>query len=244
MNIIEFINVSYFILRIYLFIFTRYFQQDLSIPLIARKSLVLFYALYNLLRMHIFFLPSNPNYPRLISFASVRIFDTVRLINPSLSFFVVITKRAACFTNRRDASLSFMTSITAGIVSRTGNDGVTPMARTRVHAPTIHERNRISMLHACNPLHVSRYTPHAYTYTYAHHQADECTWRRDKTQSTRKTRPTRLFTDFYRLPIATNRFGGIPVVPFYLRTDPLVQVTSLSRYDFVHFSSVEIVRES
>lgn len=106
--------------------------------------------------------------------------------------------------------------------------------------------------HACTHLlytsviisrHCTRVTHYMYhvilrTHTHTHHQADECTGRRDKTQSTRKTRPTRLFTDFYRLPITTNRFGRIPVVPFYLRTDPLVQVTSLSQYDFVHFSSV------
>lgn len=189
-----------------------------------------------------FFFSSNLNHPRPVPFTVCSPIPFYQLINPCsppLSFSIVITRRVARFTNRRDASLSFMVGITAGIVERAGNGGVTPMARTRVHAPTIHERNRISTLHACNPLHVSCYTSRTHTHTYTRHQADECTGRRDKTQSTRKTRPARLFTDFYRLPIATNRFGGIPVVPFYLRTDPLVQVTPLSGYDFVHFSPVE-----
>lgn len=98
--------------------------------------------------------------------------------------------------------------------------------------------------HACmRPLHTSvivsrrctRVTHYMYHITHSactharvHPSSSGCTWRRDKTQSTRKTGPARLFADFYRLPIATNRFGGIPVVPFYLRTDPLAQVTPLS----------------
>lgn len=163
---IEFVNASYFTLRIYLFIFTRYFPQDLSTLPIARKSLVLFYVLYNLLRMHVCFFPSDPNYPHLIHPCALR-YRFYRLINRPLSFFVVITKHAAWFTNRRDASLSFMAGITAGIASRTGNDGVTPMARTRVHAPTVRERNHISALRACNPLHVSRYIPRAHAHIRA-----------------------------------------------------------------------------
>lgn len=135
-------------------------------------------------------------------------------------------RRVARFANRRDASLSFMAGITAGIVGRAGNGCVTPMAR--IHACTHLLYTSVIVSRRCTR--VTHYMYHVTlrtdTRTYALHHADECIGRRDKIQSTRKTRPARLFTDFYRLLRPT---GSGEYRSFLSTYDPPVQVTPLSR---------------
>lgn len=192
------------------------------------------------LRRKVFF-PSNPNHPRSVPFTRLppRYRSTSLLIHVLLSFSIVITRRTARFANRWDASLSFMAGITAGI--SWGVQETAALRQWHAHTRAHTHLSYTSVIVSRRCTRVTHYMYHVTlrmdTRTYAPHHADECIGRRDKTQSTRKTTLARLFTDFYRLPIANQPVRG-NTGPFYLRStragDPFKSGTTSSI-----FSSVE-----
>lgn len=166
------------------------------------------------------------------------------IINPHpslLSFSVVKMRYTARFTNTGPRRYPLWSSSHRGEFrlhqgQKAGND-VTPMAGIRArNTRTCDGRNRVSTARVYNALHVSRYIP-AHTYTDSRPNVLGVAIKPSRPERPAGSACLPIFT---ASPSALSRptGSGIPVVLFYPRTDPHVQVTPLSLDTPTSFASL------